>query len=107
MQYSESQLIFWKNILPEAGSKQNLLHASFFLGLFCDPEDGGNVLLSKHRLVFTRLLSVIAWCKSIDISEEHVGFSPLHVVQTSSGAHPASYPLGTGGFFTVVKVAGV
>jgi hypothetical protein len=23
-------------------------------------------------------------------------FSPLHVVQTGSGAHPASYPMGTG-----------
>jgi hypothetical protein len=26
-------------------------------------------------------------------------FSPLHVVQTGSGAHPASYPMGTGGLF--------
>jgi hypothetical protein len=25
-------------------------------------------------------------------------FSLLHVVQTGSGTHPASYPLGTGGF---------
>jgi hypothetical protein len=24
-------------------------------------------------------------------------FCPLHVVQTGSGAHPASYPIGTGG----------
>jgi hypothetical protein len=29
-------------------------------------------------------------------------FSPFHVVQTGSGAHPASYPMGTGG-----KAAGV
>jgi hypothetical protein len=27
-------------------------------------------------------------------------FSPFHVVQTGSGAHPASYPMGTGGSFT-------
>jgi hypothetical protein len=26
-------------------------------------------------------------------------FSLLHVVQTGSGAHPASYPRGTGGLF--------
>jgi hypothetical protein len=26
-------------------------------------------------------------------------FSLLHVVQTGSGAHPASYPMGTGGDF--------
>jgi hypothetical protein len=26
-------------------------------------------------------------------------FSPLHCIQTSSGAHPASYPMGTRGSF--------
>jgi hypothetical protein len=26
-------------------------------------------------------------------------FSLLHVIQTGSGAHPASYPMGTGGSF--------
>jgi hypothetical protein len=36
-----------------------------------------------------------------------VEFSPLHVVQTASGAHPASYPVGTGGSFPAFKVAGV
>jgi hypothetical protein len=30
-------------------------------------------------------------------------FSPLHSVQTGSGAHPASYPMGTGGFSSGVK----
>jgi hypothetical protein len=33
-------------------------------------------------------------------------FSPLHVVQTGSGAHPASYPMGTGGYFPRVKRLG-
>jgi hypothetical protein len=33
-------------------------------------------------------------------------FSLLHVVQTGSGAHPASYPMGTGGSFPEGKVAG-
>jgi hypothetical protein len=33
-------------------------------------------------------------------------FSLLHVVQTGSGAHPASYPMGTGGSFPGVKRQG-
>jgi hypothetical protein len=33
-------------------------------------------------------------------------FSLLHVVQTSSGAHQASYPMGTGGSFPGGKAAG-
>jgi hypothetical protein len=32
--------------------------------------------------------------------------SLLHVVQTGSGAHPASYPMGTGGFSSGVKLPG-
>jgi hypothetical protein len=30
----------------------------------------------------------------------------LHVVQTGSGVHPASYPMGTGGSFSGVKRQG-
>jgi hypothetical protein len=33
-------------------------------------------------------------------------FSPLHVVQTGSGAHQASYPMGTGGYFPGGKSVG-
>jgi hypothetical protein len=33
-------------------------------------------------------------------------FSLLHIVQTGSGAHPASYPMGTGGSFSRSKEAG-
>jgi hypothetical protein len=33
-------------------------------------------------------------------------FSLLHSVQTESGAHPAFYPIGTGGSFTGGKAAG-
>jgi hypothetical protein len=33
-------------------------------------------------------------------------FSLLHVVQTGSGAHPASFPMGTGGPFPGGKAAG-
>jgi hypothetical protein len=32
-------------------------------------------------------------------------FSPHHRVQNGSGAHPLSYPTGTGGFFPGGKVA--
>jgi hypothetical protein len=33
-------------------------------------------------------------------------FSLLHVVQTGSGVHPTSYPMGTGGSFPGVKRPG-
>jgi hypothetical protein len=33
-------------------------------------------------------------------------FSLLHVVQTGSGDHPASYTMGTGGYFPRDKAAG-
>jgi hypothetical protein len=33
-------------------------------------------------------------------------FSLRHHVQTGSGAHPASYPMGTGGSFSGFKAAG-
>jgi hypothetical protein len=33
-------------------------------------------------------------------------FPPLHVVQTGSGAHPSSYPMGTGCSFPGGKAAG-
>jgi hypothetical protein len=34
-------------------------------------------------------------------------FSFLHVVETGSGIHPASHPMGKGGFFPGDKAAGV
>jgi hypothetical protein len=36
-------------------------------------------------------------------SRQEQGFSPLHSVQTDSGAHPTSYPMSTGGSFPGVK----
>jgi hypothetical protein len=39
-------------------------------------------------------------------SQQGKEFSPLHVIQTSSGAHPDSYPMGTGGSFPGDKAAG-
>jgi hypothetical protein len=32
-------------------------------------------------------------------------FTFLYIVQTGSGAHPTSYPMGTGGFFSGSKAA--
>jgi hypothetical protein len=37
------------------------------------------------------------------MSREGQGFSPLHVVQTGSGANAASYPMCIGGFSSRVK----
>jgi hypothetical protein len=34
-------------------------------------------------------------------------FALRHIVQIGSGAHPASYPMGTGGFFPGGKAIGV
>jgi hypothetical protein len=39
------------------------------------------------------------------ILDIHIDCSLLHVIQTSSGAHPASYPMGTGGCFHGGKAA--
>jgi hypothetical protein len=33
-------------------------------------------------------------------------FSLLHVIQTGSGVHPTSYPMGSGGSFLGVKATG-
>jgi hypothetical protein len=42
----------------------------------------------------------------VRIPAEGVNFSLRHCVQTGSGAHPASYPTGTGGSFPESKAAG-
>jgi hypothetical protein len=39
-------------------------------------------------------------------SRQGQDFSPLYVVQTGSGAHPASYPMGVGGSFPEDKRQG-
>jgi hypothetical protein len=38
------------------------------------------------------------WTARVRFPEVH-GFSLIHSVQTASGDHPASYPMGTGGSF--------
>jgi hypothetical protein len=43
----------------------------------------------------------------IRIPAEAKNFSLRHRVQTGSGAHPASYPMGTGGSFPAGKAASV
>jgi hypothetical protein len=46
-----------------------------------------------------------AWC-SVKKSTEATLPLPYHRVQTGSEAHPASYPMGSGGSFSGCKVAG-
>jgi hypothetical protein len=90
-------------------------------------DTGGNILLPVRRhmlresinlllllllLQMSRNISVgIATGYGLDgrgsISGRLGKFSPLHSVQTGSGAHPGSYPVGTGGDFSVGKAAGV
>jgi hypothetical protein len=40
-------------------------------------------------------------------TQQGIDFSLLHNVQTGSGAHPASYPVGTAAYFPGGKAAGV
>jgi hypothetical protein len=49
-----------------------------------------------------------SWTTEVSEFEPRLGqeFSLLHVVQTGSGTHPASYPMGTGGFFLGVVWTG-
>jgi hypothetical protein len=46
------------------------------------------------------------WTAWDPFSAEAKDFALLHGVQTGSGAHPASYPMGTGGSILVGKAAG-
>jgi hypothetical protein len=39
----------------------------------------------------------VKWCLGGKYSSHFRKFSPLHITQTGSGAHSASYPIGTGG----------
>jgi hypothetical protein len=42
----------------------------------------------------------------MDLGEIGWGRMDWHVVQTGSGAHPASYPMGTGSYFPRGKAVG-
>jgi hypothetical protein len=70
-----------------------------------------DIYTSLHRLVF-RFAVGIATDYGLDDREFGVRvpvgseFYFLHMVQTGSGVHPASYPIGTGGFFPGGKAAG-
>jgi hypothetical protein len=45
------------------------------------------------------------WMTGVRFPTGERDFSLLHSVQTGSGAHPASYPMGTGGYFPEGKAA--
>jgi len=74
--------------------------------------------------VYSRKINATAWCyggSSVSIvaivwmtgvqfparAVKGFFFFLCHTVQTTSGAHPASYPLGTGDAYPKGKVAGV
>jgi hypothetical protein len=47
----------------------------------------------------------VSWLAAGWTTQKGQEFSLLHVVQTGSGVHPTSYPIGTGGFFPGGKAA--
>jgi hypothetical protein len=56
--------------------------------------------------VFIRILSKKIWSifvATYNITVTKLGTSPLHVVQTGSGNHPASCPMGTGVFTRLTR----
>jgi hypothetical protein len=123
-----------------------LLHAGFLLGLFIDPEYGGDMLLrnvgwlsTDYAVLYPKRYnssgilpfyvyvykvwnsmkcmsreSAVGIATGYGLDGGGVGvrvplgarFSPLHVAQTDCGAHPASYPIHTGGSFPGGKAAG-
>jgi hypothetical protein len=48
----------------------------------------------------------MGWTAGVRFSAGAKELSLLHSIQTGSGAHPASYPMGTGGFFPGLKQPG-
>jgi hypothetical protein len=56
----------------------------------------------NHTAVFIRICSC-----SDTLTSGQGSFSPHHRVQTSSGSHPASYPMDTRASFSGGRVAGV
>jgi hypothetical protein len=63
--------------------------------------------MNKH---FSSVLFLIRWARgwvsSFRFPIEAGNFSLHHRVQNGSGAHPATYPMGTRGYFLGVKAAG-
>jgi hypothetical protein len=49
---------------------------------------------------------VMGWMIGVRFPAEARDFSLLHSIQTSSGTHPASYPMGTKGPFPGGKATG-
>jgi hypothetical protein len=90
-----------------------LLHAGFLLGLFFDPEHGGDILLGNvgwlsadHTPLYVNRDSIVSIATGYGLGDRGVRvrvpvgsniFSSPRRLQTGSGAHPASYPMGTRG----------
>jgi hypothetical protein len=63
---------------------------------------------NRSRDSIVGMATGMGWMREGSEFESHYSqeFSFLHVVQTGSGAHPASYPMGTGGSFPGGEAAG-
>jgi hypothetical protein len=72
----------------------------------------GNILISKTKKSHDSSVGIALgyrlddWGSRVQFLERAGNYS-LHCVQNGSGAHPASYPMGTRGSFPGGKVAGV
>jgi hypothetical protein len=80
----------------------------------CRSKPVGIIFLIEYVLItvgdrIAHWVLAMGWTgKGLDfMSWEGQDYSPLHIIQTNSGARPVSYPMGTGGSFLEGKVAGV
>jgi hypothetical protein len=59
-----------------------------------------------HDIVQFHYFSTVCFKREVGVPAGAGNFSLRHRVQNASGAHPASYPMGTGGSFSGDKAAG-
>jgi hypothetical protein len=65
------------------------------------------IILQNGIILLVEQLAMGWMTKGLEFeSQWGKNFSFLHVIQTSFGAHPASHPMSTGGYFPRSKVAG-
>jgi len=62
--------------------------------------------LGARRNTALKMFLIMGWTTGDRFLIGAKDFSVCHHIQTSSGVHPASYPVGTGGSFSGGVVAG-